>query len=133
MGGEPGGSGEGRWGAPPEGARCAARGDARVGSACTGASACHGRLALRESETYERGGRPRRRTLELGSVSYSLAAGRRETVDIRLDADGRRALRAGRGRLPFQLAIVQSAPAPAVGSVKDVVLVAAEPRQARHG
>lgn len=106
-------------------------GEAHVGVECSGSADCRGRLELRERQTYRRGGRTVSRMVVLGAAAYRLAAGHSEMLAIRLDAAGLRRLRAGRGRLPFQLAIIQSAPGPRAVSVKDVVLTEKAPTRSR--
>jgi hypothetical protein len=106
-------------------------GRASVGVDCAGAVSCAGRLELRESETLRRDGRSVRSTVLLGAVHYRLAAGRSETVTMRLDATGLRRLHARGGRLPFRMAILQAAPASAAVSVEDVVLVSTGGRKGR--
>lgn len=96
-------------------------GRARVAVLCSGTSACKGRIALRERRSSRGHGK---HMLVLGSVRYSLAPGAKKVLELRLDSLGRRDLHAHHGTLPFHAAIVPSAPAPAVVSVKDVTLVA---------
>jgi hypothetical protein len=104
-------------------------GRARVAVTCSGTSACRGRIALRE-RLVSRGRKAH--TVVLGSVRYSVAAGANTVLTLKLDALGRRDLRTHHGKLPFRAAIVPSAPAPDVVSVKNVVLVAASRKASRH-
>jgi hypothetical protein len=102
-------------------------GEARVAVVCMGAASCHGRVVLRERQAAHHGG-----SRVLGAVSYVVKAGKRQTLEVRLDSHGRSELRARHGRLLLHAVIVQSAPPPAGVSVKEVLLVSA-PRGAAHG
>jgi hypothetical protein len=68
---------------------------------CHSSARCHGRVRL--STRASRRGDGRRRPL--GGASFSIAAGRRATVDVQLDARGRALLSASRGRLDAALAV----------------------------
>ena len=82
-------------------------GQTLVRLACAGAAGCRAEAALEIRRKVKFGRREELRTITIGtSAVITIAAGRHVEAVIRLDGEGRRALRAGRGRLQAVLKLV---------------------------
>jgi hypothetical protein len=98
---------------------------------CTGTGTCSGTLTL----TVTAGGRKKRRGRRaskaetIGTVSFSIPAGKTTTVDVKLDAAGRALLSSDHGRLTATLTILKSSPTPTQTHTDSVQLA----RQKAHG
>ncbi len=84
--------------------------DAQIKLACAGTVACGGKLTLLSRAATKKGDRGRAQTI--GTASFSIAAGRKATVELKLNTIGRALIAAARGRLAATLTVLQSKPAP---------------------
>jgi IPT/TIG domain/FG-GAP repeat len=83
----------------------------------TGRGHCHGSLTLRVKlglahSAHRRAGHARYKVRAIGTAAFTIAAGKTLSIAVRLNAVGRRLLRAHHGRLNARLSIVKSSPAP---------------------
>ena len=82
-----------------------------VSLSCAGTvSRCSGNLTLTATVTVHRNGRRHRRTVTIGSTSFSIVTGGSARVTITLNSLGRRLLRRARGHLHASLLIRATAP-----------------------
>ncbi len=103
-------------------------GRAAVKLTCAGTGACRGRLTL--TVRTRKGGKTKRfKTTVIGTVSFSIPAGRTVIVDLELNAAGRALLSADHGRLRASLTILKSSPGPSQTHIENVRLV----QQKAHG
>ena len=89
-------------------------GEARVKLTCAGTATCTGKLTL-TAESRKRDGLRRdekARTETIGTIAFSIAAGKTATVELELNATGRALLSTDHGRLSASLTILKSSPAP---------------------
>jgi IPT/TIG domain/FG-GAP repeat len=83
----------------------------------TGRGQCRGKLTLRVKlglahSAHRRTGHSRYKLTAIGTAAFTIAAGRKLSIAVKLNALGRRLFRADRGRLSASLLIVTSSPAP---------------------
>lgn len=83
----------------------------------TGRGHCRGKLTLRVKRrlahsAHRRTGRSRYKLKAIGTAAFAISAGRKLSVAVKLNAVGRRLLRADHGRLNASLLIVKSSPEP---------------------
>ncbi len=82
------------------------RGETTLKLACAGSAGCRGKVTLSLRGTVRVKGKKVRRAVTIGkSAVLEIAAGRRDTVRIRLDARGRSVLRADHGRLTVEMTL----------------------------
>jgi hypothetical protein len=81
------------------------RGDAIVKLACTGAARCKGKLTLTAVKVVNVKGRKRKETVTVGTAAFTIAAGRSETIKIKLSAYGRAQVKSTHGHLKASLSI----------------------------
>ncbi len=85
-------------------------GKAPVKLTCTGVGTCVGKLTLELKGTTGTGKNKHSKTQVVGGASFSIAAGKTETVEVTLDGTGRSLLKAAAGHLAGTLVILKSAP-----------------------
>jgi hypothetical protein len=106
-------------------------GEAAVKLSCKGTGTCRGKLTLtvRTQGMFEKrgrsgkGGTRRFKTTTIGTASFSIAAGKTVTLELKLNPAGRALLSAGHGRLNATLTILKSSPAPPQTGNESVRLV----------
>ena len=90
---------------------------------CKGDTGCSGKLTLSVKATSRAKGREKvSRTITIGTAKFSIAAGKRATVKIELDATGRGLLGADRERLSAGLTILKTSPSPSNTHTENVQL-----------
>ena len=94
---------------------------------CTGTATCSGKLTLTVKTTERHGDERRSKTRVIGTANFSVKAGKTATVHVKLNAAGRKLLRAGHGHLSAQLGIAKSSPRPAATQTKRVQLSESKP------
>jgi hypothetical protein len=106
-------------------------GEAAVKLSCKGTGTCRGKrtLTVRTQGMFEKrgrsgkGGQRRSKTTTIGTASFSIAAGKTVTLELKLNPAGRALLSAGHGRLNATLTILKSSPAPSQTHTANVRLV----------
>jgi hypothetical protein len=100
-------------------------GAALVKLECVGSASCRGKLTLTAKSTVNARGKKQttRRTMRIGTVSFSIPGNEVSTVKITLDAAGHAALSADHGRLSAGLALIELAPGSEGAQAKAVLLV----------
>ncbi len=91
----------------------------------TGAGNCSGKLRLRVKLKLGHG---RFKLKTIGTAIFSISAGRRVTVSVKLNAAGRALLQADHGRLNASLLLVKQSPAPFVSRTASVRLARQRPK-----
>ena len=97
--------------------------EALVELTCSGTATCTGKLTLLVTRATGRGKHRHARVVTAGTATFSTPAGKTGTVDLQLNANGRALLRASQGRLPADLEVLKSSPAPSQTQTKNVQLV----------
>jgi len=100
---------------------------------CSGTATCSGKLTLTAKTTTAHGKKKRSKTQTIGTASFSVAAGKTATVQIELNATGRKLLSSGHGHLGAQLRISKSSPSPSETQTNEVRLSKSKPaKKKRH-
>lgn len=94
---------------------------------CTGTATCTGTLTLTVKRKAKKG---KTTTETIGTVPFSIHAGRTTAITLALTATGRAVLKAGHGRLTATLAILESPPSPTGTRHDSVQLVREQPTKA---
>ena len=81
-------------------------GSAVVKLDCSGAATCKGKLTLTAVETVKVKGKSKKKTVTLGSATFTVAGGRAGTIKIKLSPYGRAQVKSTHGHLKASLAIV---------------------------
>lgn len=79
---------------------------------CHAAATCHGTLALTTRRRIARHGKRGKRTVPIGTASFTVPAEHTATIKLRLNAAGRNLIKAAHGRLSCQLTIDERTPGP---------------------
>ncbi len=82
---------------------------------------CSGSLTLTATETFKRNGRKHRRTVTIGSATFSISAGR-ASVTVALNKTGHKLLEKGHGHLRATLRLRTNAPVTTSGAGQAVQL-----------
>jgi hypothetical protein len=99
-------------------------GEASIALNCAGTGTCSGKLTLTISRRRLGKGRDTRlETTTIGTVDFSIPAGRTTTVMLRLNPTGRTLFGADHGRLGVDLTVLEFSPAPAQAHVEHARLV----------
>lgn len=105
-------------------------GRAAIELRCTGTAKCRGRLMLTVKGPFGKGGKRRsKKTMTLGTATFSIAPGTTATIEVELDAAGRALLSADHGRLSAGLTILETSPAPSHAHTEKVQLVRQKARR----
>jgi hypothetical protein len=96
-------------------------GKAAVRLLCTGTDTCHGKLTLMGKSTPKKGKKAKTETI--GTVTFSIPAGKTTSVQLKLNGTGRSLLAAAHGRLSATLTILKSSPTPSQTHTAHVQLV----------
>jgi hypothetical protein len=96
-------------------------GKAAVRLICTGTATCDGKLTLTGKSTPKKGKKARVETI--GTVIFSIPAGKTTTVELKLNGTGHSLLAAAHGRLSVTLTILKFFPAPSQTHTVHVRLV----------
>lgn len=96
-------------------------GKAAVKLICTGTATCDGKLTLTGKSTSKKGKKARGETI--GTVIFSIPAGKTTTVELKLNGTGRSLLVAAHGRLSATLTTLKFFPAPSQTHTAHVQLV----------
>lgn len=96
-------------------------GQAQARLACTGSSACTGKLLLTVKGVARKGKKAKTHTIATGS--FAVPAGKAVTIELKPSAAGRALLRATHGRLIARLTVLKSSPAPSQTDTESVRLV----------
>jgi hypothetical protein len=104
-------------------------GAALVELTCNGGTSCMGRLTLADAHLVGRRGKEVRRSIRIGTASFSIPAGTKATVRVRLRGVGSSLLTGERGSLSARLTIQQLVPAPARTELVSVHLFRQSPRR----
>jgi streptogramin lyase len=95
-------------------------GEATLKIACTGTAACAGTLTLTVRAKTKKGKKPK--IEDIGSVHFSLPAGRTEATKVKLTRTGRALLHAAHGHLSATLTILKTSPSPSASGTRSVHL-----------
>ncbi len=95
--------------------------EAAVKLTCAGTATCTGKLTLTVRRATPKSKKGRAETI--GTVSFSVAAGKTTTIKITLDPRGRALLSASHGRLNASLTILKQSPSPAKTQTESVTLL----------
>ncbi len=87
-------------------------GKAAVKLTCTGTTTCSGKLTLTVKTTTGKGKKKHTKTQTIGTATFSVPAGKSETVKLTLNGTGRAVLNAAHGHLSATLTILKASPAP---------------------
>lgn len=79
---------------------------------CTGAATCSGRLTLMVKRKTGKGKKRNTKTQIIGTATFSIVAGKSETVKLMLNGTGRALLSAAHGHLSATLTILKASPSP---------------------
>jgi hypothetical protein len=90
---------------------------------CTGTSTCHGTLTLDVKTRGKRGKKRRSKTTTIGTVTFSIQAGKTTATKVELSPAGRALLGTDHGRLTVKLTIFKSSPGPTQTHIENVRLV----------
>jgi hypothetical protein len=96
--------------------------EAAVKLTCRDVETCAGKLTLTASTTARKGKARRTKAESVGTVSYSIPAGKNATIEITLDRIGRELLGDAHGHLSATLAILRTSPPPDKTQVEHVGL-----------
>ncbi len=96
--------------------------EALIKLTCTGTATCSGRLTIMVKRTTGKGKKRHTKTQTIGTATFSIAAGKSETVKLTLNGTGRALLNAAHGRLSATLAILKSSPSPSKTQTENVHL-----------
>jgi len=105
---------------------------AAVKLSCTGDSACTGTLALTVEEKVKRGKRKLTKRETIATAPFSIAAGKSETIELKLDPAGGALLRKARGQLRANLTLSAPSASPPGATTAGVLLVRQKPKSKRH-
>ncbi len=86
--------------------------EALIKLTCTGTATCSGRLTLMVKRTTGKGKKRHTKTQTIGTATFSIAAGKSETVKLTLNGTGRAVLSAAHGHLSATLTILKASPSP---------------------
>ena len=81
-------------------------GNAVVKLECSGTTTCKGKLTLAAVETVKVKGKSKKKTVTLGTATFTVAGGRAGTIKIKLSPYGRAQVKSTHGHLKASLAIV---------------------------
>jgi hypothetical protein len=95
--------------------------------ACAGTATCSGKLTLTVSRTNGKGRHKHTKTDPIGTITFSIPAGKSAAVALKLNAAGGALLSADHGRLDADLTVLKSSPAPSQTHTKTVHLVQQKP------
>jgi hypothetical protein len=90
---------------------------------CGGTATCSGKLTLTVSRTRGRGKHKHTNTDNIGATTFSISAGKRTAVALKLNAAGGALLIANHGRLDADLTVLRSSPTPSQTHTETVHLV----------
>ena len=96
--------------------------EALIKLTCTGTATCSGRLTLTVKRTTGKGKKRHTKTQTIGTATFSIPAGKSETVKLTLNGTGRALLSAAHGHLSSTLAILKSSPSPSKTQTENVHL-----------
>jgi hypothetical protein len=97
-------------------------GKAAVKLTCTGTATCGGKLTLTVKTTTKKGKKKHTKMQTIGTATFSMPAGKSETVKLTLNGTGRALLSAAHGHLSATLTILKSSPSPSTTQTKNVHL-----------
>jgi hypothetical protein len=98
--------------------------EALIKLTCEGTATCSGKLTLAAKVLGRKG-----KTKDIGTVAFSIPAGRSETVKLTLNCIGRGLLSAAHGHLSAMLTILKAAPSPRKTQAQRVHLVKAKSKK----
>jgi Bacterial Ig-like domain (group 3) len=106
---------------------------AAVALRCVGGQLpCAGTLKLTVSEKVGKGRRKISKPETIATASFSIAAGKSETLELHLDPAGVALLRKGRGQLRANLTLSAPSASPPGPTTVDVLLIRQKPKSKRH-
>jgi hypothetical protein len=97
-------------------------GQAAVKLACASTTTCSGRLTLTAKVTTKKGRKRHTKTQTIGTVTFSIPAGKTVTIKLKLNGTGRALLSAAHGGLNATLTILKTSPGPSSTQTKSVHL-----------
>jgi hypothetical protein len=100
--------------------------EALIKLTCTGTATCSGRLTLTVKRTTGKGKKRHTKTQTIGTATFSIPAGKSETVKLTLNGTGRALLSAAHGHLSSTLTILKASPSPSKTQTHGVHLVKAK-------
>lgn len=86
--------------------------EALIKLTCTGTATCSGKLTLTVKRTTRKGKKKHTKTQTIGTATFSIPAGKSETIRLMLSGTGRSILSAARGHLSADLTTLKASPSP---------------------
>ena len=103
--------------------------EALIKLTCTGTAMCSGRLTLTVKRTTGKGKKRHTKTQTIGTATFSIPAGKSETVKLTLNGTGRALLSAAHGHLSSTLTILKASPSPSKTQTHGIHLVTAKSKK----
>ncbi len=97
--------------------------EALIKLTCTGTATCSGRLTLTVKRTTGKGKKRHTKTQTIGTATFSIPAGKSETVKLTLNGTGRALLSSAHGHLSSTLTILKASPSPSKTQTHGIHLV----------